>query len=330
MRHQPGETIDHYEIVASLGEGAYAETYKARDTRTGAIVVLKCPDPRTFADPQIYQRFQRETKIAQALDHPGVQRSLGVCDDSGDPYLVLEYIEGRTLRARDHELRGAIPIETAVEWGGQLARALAYLHAKGITHRDLKPENILVGEDGVVKIADFGTALVAGARRLTWRNLTESVGTPDYMSPEQIQGERGDTRSDIYSWGVIMYEMLAGCVPFEGDNWLAVMAGHLQRTPVRIRDVRPEVPAALEAVTLKAMRRYPEHRYQSAEDLLRDLDHLEDLDAGAFDLGPEPAIGGMGTPVESTGQLWLRIALMSLGVIALFVLVIVIALVMKR
>src|SRR5262249_44496960 len=145
------------------------------------------------------------------------------------------------------------------------------LHRQEIVHRDLKPENVLVAADGRLKIADFGTAMIRGARRLTWRHLSESLGTPDYMSPEQIQGERGDARSDIYAWGVMMYEFLTGGVPFEGDNWMAVMQGHLQRTPVRIRTRRPEAPAALEGIVLTAMRRQPENRYQSAEDLLADL-----------------------------------------------------------
>lgn len=329
MRHQPGETIDHYEIVEALGEGAYAETYKARDSRTGDVVVLKCPDPHTFADPQIYQRFQRETKIARGLEHPGVQRSLGACDGNGEPYLVLEYIQGKTLRAREHEAGGPVPVGDAVGWGRQIAGALAYLHGQGIAHRDLKPENVLIADDGGVKIADFGTALVAGARRLTWRNLTESVGTPDYMSPEQIQGGRGDARSDIYAWGCIMYELLAGDVPFAGDNWMVVMAGHLQRNPERISKKRKDVPPSLEAVVLKAMRRNPANRYQSAEDLLGDLGRLDSLDPAAFDLSPEPAMGGM-SAAPGAGTLLLRLALIMLGFFLLLAIVIAISLWLKR
>jgi serine/threonine protein kinase len=330
MRHERGELIDHYEIVDELGEGAYAETYKARDTSSGDVVVLKFPDPNTFADAQIYQRFQRETKIAGALDFPGVQRSYGVQTDTRDPYLVLEYVEGATLRSRGHDFHGPMPLDTAMDWGLQIARAVCYLHENNITHRDLKPENVLVGDDGVLKVADFGTALIAGARRLTWRNLTESVGTPDYMSPEQIQGERGDARSDVYAWGVMMYEMLAGRVPFEGDNWLAVMAGHLRRTPDRIRDSRPEVSPELEAVVLKAMRRYPKNRYQTAEELLHDLEHLDTLDMSKFDFSPEEPMGGMGTPAATTGALWLQIALIALGFLAVSAVIIALSVILKK
>jgi len=144
---------------------------------------------------------------------------------------------------------GGLPVDTVVEWGRQLADALVYLHGVGVVHRDLKPENILVTPDDRLVIADFGTAALAGARRLTWRHLSESLGTPDYMSPEQVQGSRGDARSDIYAWGVIMYELLTGRVPFQGDNWMAVMAGHLQGDPTPIRKLRPDTPAPLETWT---------------------------------------------------------------------------------
>ena len=330
MRHQRGEQIDHYEIVDELGEGAYAETYKARDTSSGDIVVLKFPDPNTFADAQIYSRFQRETKIAGGLDFPGVQRSYGVQTDTRDPYLVLEYVDGETLRKRGHEFHGPMPLETAMDWGLQIARALCYLHEHSITHRDLKPENVLVSNDGVLKICDFGTALIAGARRLTWRNLTESVGTPDYMSPEQIQGERGDARSDIYAWGIMMYEMLTGHVPFEGDNWLVVMAGHLRRSPDGIRASRPEVSPELEAVVLKAMRRYPKNRYQTIEELLHDLENLDTVDVRRIDLSPEEPMGGMGTPAATNGALWMQIALIALGFIAVCAVVITLSVLLKK
>ncbi len=325
MRYDAGQVIDHYEIVESLGEGAYGETYKARDARDGRLVLLKSPDPNLFADPHVYQRFKRETEITRDLDHPGVQRSLDFQEGRGEPYLVLDYIEGVNLRAKEREYSGAIPVDTVVDWGRQLAEALTYLHDHGITHRDLKPENILVSADGRLTVLDFGSALQQGARRLTWRNLTENVGTPDYMSPEQIQGERGDPRSDIYAWGILMYEALAGHVPYGGDNWLAVMAGHLQRTPERIRSIRAEVPEALEAVVLKAMRRFPANRYQTAIDLQADLNSLDTLDAASFDLEPEKPIGSvLGSP-ETPKGLWIRVAIVAAAMIALLVIIILFA-----
>ncbi len=321
MRHQPGDRIDRYEVVASLGEGAYAETYKAIDIETGMTVVLKCPNPMLFSDPGLFQRYRRETEIARKLDHPGVQRSVDLGGDRTEPYLALEYVEGDNLRRRMREGEGLISIATAVDWGRQLATTLSYLHAHGVVHRDLKPENVLVTIDGQLKIADFGTALAEGARRLTWKHLSDGLGTPDYMSPEQIQGERGDARSDIYAWGGMMYEFLTGRVPFRGDNYLAVMAGHLTENPVPIHKLRPEVPPALEAVVLHAMRRMPEHRYQSADELQADLDRLDTLDVTAFDLSPEPPIGGMAA-INSERRLWALVALVAvsfIGVVAVII-----------
>jgi len=328
VRHQPGDRIDRYEVIASLGEGAYAETYKALDIETGMTVVLKCPNPQLFADPGLFQRYRRETEIARKLDHPGVQRSVDLGGDRTEPYLALEYVEGDNLRRRMRQVEGPISIDTATDWGRQLASALAYLHSHGVVHRDLKPENILVTVDGQLKIADFGTAMLEGARRLTWKHLSDSLGTPDYMSPEQVQGLRGDARSDIYAWGILMYEFLTGRVPFRGDNWLAVMAGHLQETPKRLSAIRPEVPPALEAVVLHAMRRMPEHRYQSAEELLQDLDHLDTLDPDAYDLTPEPPIGGMAA-VNSERRLWALAALIAFAFIALVALIIGLSVVLR-
>ena len=321
MRFSPGSTVDHFEILEPLGEGAYAETYKARDERSGGLVVLKFPHPSLFADPATFQRFQREVKIARTLDHPGVIRSLDGAESRTEPYLVLEYVEGDDFRHQLRELGGRVPVLVALDWGHQLATTLHYLHEHGVTHRDLKPENLLVTPDGKIKVIDFGTALLIGAKRLTWRHLTEGVGTPDYMSPEQIQGERGDPRSDIYAWGVIMYELLTGQPPFKGDNWMAVMAGHLTRNPEPVTKLNPDVPAALDAIIRKALRRYPENRYQSATALLHDLEHIDELDVSTFDLSPEAPMGGMAA-IESTKRVWQLIALVAVGFIVVCALII--------
>ena len=321
MRFPPGSTVDHFEVLDELGEGAYAETYKARDSRSGELVVLKFPHPNLYADPAIFQRFQREVKIARTLDHPGVVRSLDGGEHRTEPYLVLEYVEADDFRQRLREMDGRAPVSVALDWGRQLAATLQYLHEHGVTHRDLKPENLLVTSDGKLKVIDFGTALLAGAKRLTWRHLTEGVGTPDYMSPEQIQGERGDPRSDIYAWGVIMYELLAGRPPYTGDNWMAVMAGHLTRTPEPLAKLNVEVPPALDAIIRKALRRYPEHRYQSAAELRYDLDHIDEIDPSSFDFSPEAPMGGMAA-VESTKRIWQLIAVVAVAFILICSLVI--------
>jgi serine/threonine protein kinase len=195
-------------------------------------------------------------------------------------------------------------------------------------HRDLKPENILVTPDDRLVIADFGTAQLAGARRLTWKHLSETLGTPDYMSPEQVTGARGDARSDLYAWGVIMYEMLTGRVPFEGDNSLAVMAGHMQGNPKPLRKLRPEIPPALEAVVFRAMRRYPEHRYPSAAALLDDLDHLETLDPAKYDTAPEPPMGGMAS-ADSAKRIWAWAALLAVSFLGLCAVIVTLSVVLR-
>jgi len=328
VRHQPGELVDRYEILGSLGEGAYAETYKARDTSSGDTVVLKMPNPNLFADPGLFQRYRRESDIARTLDHPGVQRGVDGGDTRTEPYLVLEYVDGENLRV---VLRGGpdrVPIDTVIDWGRQLAAALAYLHAHGVVHRDMKPENILVTRDGSLKISDFGTAMLEGARRLTWKHLSESLGTPDYMSPEQIQGGRGDARSDVYAWGVMMYELLTGRVPFRGDNWMAVMAGHLGEHPAPIASLRPDVPPALAAVVTHAMRRNPSNRYQTMDEVVHDLDRLSTLDPAAYDTSPEPSIGGMAA-VSSERRLWALVALVAVSFVGVVAIIITLSVILR-
>jgi serine/threonine protein kinase len=284
-----GAQVDHYRIVRRLGQGGFSEAYEAIDERSGGRVVLKLPSLAIIGDPQTFERFRREMAIARKLDHPGIQRSLDLGESRSRPYLVLEYIEGETLRSH---LRGRLPlpVDEAVGYGRQLAAALAHAHARGVAHRDLKPENVLFTEDGTLKLFDFGIALMAGARRVTWRWLNDRMGTPDYMAPEQIQGHRGDRRTDIYALGVMLYELLAGQVPFTGDNPLAVMSQAVHDAAVPLHQRNPRVPPPLEAVVHKAMRKDPKERYESAGLMLHDLEHLEDIDLAQFVLGPERVV----------------------------------------
>lgn len=292
-RYQAGDHLDGYFIVELLGTGAYNESYKATDTRTGKTVVLKIPDPNLFADPATYNRYKREADIAKKLHHPALQGAIDDGEKRSEPYLVLSFVEGESLSTRLRREGGAFSIPLVVDWGGQLAAALAYLHAQGVVHRDLKPGNVLVGPGDRLVIADFGTAHLDGARRLTFKHLTGMLGTPEYMSPEQAQGSRGDARSDLYAWGVMMYQLLTGKVPFTGGDWMSAMAAHLQSDPKPIRQLRPEVPLGLEAVVGHAMRRYPEHRYASAEEILRDLNRYESLNLQTYDLSPEKPMGSL-------------------------------------
>jgi serine/threonine-protein kinase len=327
-RYAVGDKLDHYEIKELLGSGAYAETYKATDGRDGRTVVLKVPDPALFADPGTFNRYRREAEVARRLEHPSVQGAVDAGETRSAPYLVLDYIDGVSLRKKMRDYGGLLPIAQVVNWGQQLASGLAYLHSKGVVHRDLKPENILVTPDDRLVIGDFGTAQLAGARRLTWKHLSESLGTPDYMSPEQVQGDRGDARSDVYSLGIMLYELLTGRVPFDGDNWMAVMAGHLQGDPKAVHKLRPDVPPALEAVVMHAMRRRPEHRYQSPEALLHDLEHLDQVDPAKYDLSPEPPMGGMAAQ-ESSRRMWAVVVVIAAGFLALAVVIVALTVVLR-
>jgi serine/threonine-protein kinase len=202
------------------------------------------------------------------------------------------------------------------------------LHRHGIVHRDLKPENVLVDSDGQLKIADFGTAMLEGARRLTWKHMSESLGTPDYMSPEQVQGGRGDERSDIYSWGIMMYEFVSGQVPFRGDNWMAVMAAHLGEQPTPLHKLRPDVPPGLEAIVMHAIRRNPANRYQSADELLADFDRIDSLTLDTYDLSKEPPMGGMAA-VNSEKRLWAFVGLVAVSFIGIVAVIIVLSVVLR-
>jgi serine/threonine-protein kinase len=255
------------------------EAYKARDRTTGNVVVLKIPYASMIGDPSTYSRYERELDIGKRLDHPGIQRFIdqGRLGDTVAPYVVFEYIEGQSFR--DYLAAHApLDVERAIDLTVQLADVLQYVHEHGVVHRDLKPENLLIAPDGRVKLVDFGIALLRGARRLTFRRLSSEVGTPDYMAPEQVQGERGDARTDVYAVGVMLYEMLTGEVPFQGDNPLAVMSQRVTSDAPLLRRARRDAPAALEAVVYRALQREPDKRYPSMAALRYDLEHLDRVD----------------------------------------------------
>jgi serine/threonine protein kinase len=174
-----------------------------------------------------------------------------------------------------------------VDIATQLAAAMAHAHAQGISHRDLKPENVLVTPDGRVVVTDFGIALMAGARRLTWRWLTSTMGTPDYMAPEQVEGKRGDARTDVYAMGIMLFEMLTGRVPWEGDNPLAVMAQHVNAPLPSLREIDPNIPAPLEAIVTKCLRKNPDERYADSGELHADLEGWQDLEVSQFQFGED-------------------------------------------
>ena len=314
-RHCPGDRVDRYLIEELLGSGAWAEVYRATDTRTGGCVVLKSPDPSLFGNPVAHARYRREIAIARSIDHPGVQRSLDGGHNRMEPYEILEYVDGDNLRAVIARYRpGAVPIPQVVDWGIQVAGTLSYLHGQGIVHRDLKPENILLGRDGGLRIVDFGAAL-KGSRFSRWRPVVEPSGTPDYMSPEHIRGGSGDNRSDLYALGVILYELLSGAPPFSGTTTQDTMAAHLTASPTPLHSARWDVPPALEAVIARALRRRPEDRYQSAGAMLADLIHLDRVDvSGVVDPPDAPTPGG---PVGPDAHVWRFAVVVAAGFVVL-------------
>lgn len=270
-----GTQIDHYEIVGLLGKGGMNHVYLASDLRDRRNVVLKFPNPNLLGNVAVFERYRREAEIGSRLNHPHVQHLLNIDEERCEQYLVMEYIEGRSLRQiMDACVDKLLALEEVLRVAEQICDALVYCHEHGVFHRDIKPENILLQDDGNVKIIDFGVALLEGARRVTWRGLSETVGTPDYMSPEQLRGERGQASSDIYAVGMILYELLCGRTPFEGENVFAIMNQHLSQDPPSILTYHPQLSPALATVVMRAIRRDPEKRYKSIRDLLADLRNL--------------------------------------------------------
>ena len=288
---QPGSKLDQFQIVRAIGSGAYSEVFLAED-ETGRQVVLKCPHESIMGDVSTFDRFRRELEISRHLNHPGIQHSIEFKADRSRPYMVMEYVDGETLRALLHREK---ELTVDQDFGQQLAAAMAYAHSQGVFHRDLKPENVLATPDGRLVVTDFGVALMAGARRLTWRWFSTALGTPDYMSPEQIQGKRGDARSDVYAIGVMMFEMLAGRVPWEGDNALSVMSQHINAPVPSLHQFNASVPPPIEGIIRKCLRKAPDERYEDAESLLSDLQHWRDLPLSQFIFEDEAAAAAPGS-----------------------------------
>ena len=272
---RPGDQLSHYRIEELVARSGMATIYRATDMRIGRKVAIKVPHPDIEADPVLFDRFKREIEIGMKLDHPGVMKVL----DSGEPgqvYMVMEWVDGRLLRKVLAESR-KLPAARAGAITIAICDALDYIHRNGVIHRDLKPENIMIDAEDRIKLIDFGIAGKAGARRLTFGKLSQIAGTPDYISPEQVKGKRGDGRSDLYSLGVILYEMLTGETPFAGANPFAVMNDRLVNNPVPPRELNPAIPPALQEVIYRALEREPQDRYSTANEFAWDLEHLDQV-----------------------------------------------------
>lgn len=270
----PGDTLDHYRIEGVTARSGMASIFKGTDLRTGQTVAIKVPHPELEADPVLFERFHREAEIGQALDHPGVMKVMDN-DGSGKVYMVMEWVEGKLLRNLLRE--GKVPVERAIQLVVRICDALEYIHNHGVVHRDLKPENIMIDGDDRIKLIDFGIAGKSGARRLTFAKLSQVMGTPDYIAPEQVKGKRGDARSDIYALGVLLYEMLTRETPFKGPNPFAVMNDRLLNNPIPPRELNPEISAELQEVIYRALERDPKNRYASAREMAWDLENLDQV-----------------------------------------------------
>ena len=285
MQLEPEQEVGHYRVVRRLGQGGMSNVYLARDTQEDRDVVLKFPHEEIMGDVATHERFTREVKIGHKLHHPNIQRLYELASFKNAEFLVLEYVPGRPLRdvlyEQHHNHKPGDPAG-AVTLGLQLARALSYAHDAHVAHRDLKPENVIVTPEGVAKVMDFGIASLKGARRVTWGPLSSQVGTPDYMAPEQIQGGRGDSRTDIYALGMILYEYLAGRLPYDGDNALAVMNQHVTVKAPPVHFYRKDVPPALEEIIMKAIRRNPDDRWQTMQKMIEVLENWELVDVEAL------------------------------------------------
>jgi beta-lactam-binding protein with PASTA domain len=256
-----------YVIRRKLGSGGMADVYLAEDQELGRRVALKLLNDRHAADEQFVERFRREAQSAAGLNHPNIVSIFDRGRAEGTYYIAMEYLDGRTLK----ELlvrNGPTPIPIAVDYARQILGALAFAHRNGIVHRDIKPHNIIVGRDGRLKVTDFGIAR-SGASQMT--EAGSIVGTAQYLSPEQARGAPVDQRSDLYSLGIVLYEMLTGNVPFTGDTPVEIAMKHLSQVPEPPSKLRPQVPHDLDAVVMRAIAKDPDQRYGSAEEMEADL-----------------------------------------------------------
>jgi serine/threonine protein kinase len=270
-----GDQLDHYQIEGVAARSGMASIFRGIDVRTGRKVAIKVPHPEMEGDPVFFDRFAREQEIGQKLDHPGVMKVFAD-DDRSQVYMVMEWVDGRLLRQVLNE-SGKFSPEHAVRIATRILNALDYIHKNGVVHRDLKPENIMVDEQDNIKLIDFGIAANVGSRRLTFAKLSQTMGTPDYISPEQVRGKRGDARSDLYAVGVMLYEMLTGKVPFTGANAFIIMNDRLLNNPMPPREIDPTITPQLQEIIYRAMERDPKQRYASAHEFVLDLEHQDQV-----------------------------------------------------
>jgi serine/threonine-protein kinase len=345
MTPTPQVLLDRYEVGRLLGAGGMAEVFEGRDRLLARRVAIKVPLSQHAHDPDFAHRFRREAQAAASLSHPGVVAVYDTGSENGTHFIVMEYVDGRTLK---EVIRAEAPLypDRAAEICADVCSALAAAHARGLVHRDVKPANIMLMPDGRVKLMDLGIARAAAGETAT--QTAAMLGTAQYLSPEQAQGQAVDYRSDLYSLGCCLYEMLTGTVPFRGATPVAIAYRHVREDPTPPRMLNGDVPAPLEAICLKAMAKLPDNRYQTAAELHDDLERFRNgqpvlatplMDPAATtqaiprgDTGPDPTamLGGMtaadyAEPYEEerrTSVGWIVVSLLALvlvGLVAFFV-----------
>jgi serine/threonine-protein kinase len=318
-----------YELGAPLGQGGMAEVFRGRDTRLGRDVAVKILRPELAGDPTFLARFRREAQASASLNHPNIVSVYDTGDGSGTPFIVMEYVEGRTLRDVLRTQGRMLP-QRALEIVADVCAALEHAHEQGIVHRDIKPGNVMLNSQGTVKVMDFGIARAISGSSNTMTQTAAVIGTAQYLSPEQARGEHVDARSDVYSTGCLLYELLTHQPPFTGDSPVAVAYQHVLEDPTLPSTLNPDVEPAVESIVMKAMAKNPGNRYQTAAEMRDDL-----LRAAAGRpvratpilaaqdttlLTPAASTAVLGTvPPERRGRRGLAYALLALATIAAFV-----------
>lgn len=271
MDNYIGRMLDNrYEILEMIGSGGMAVVYKARCHRLNRLVAIKILKDELSQDEEFRRRFHAESQAVAMLSHPNIVSVYDVSRSGDVDYIVMELIDGITLK-QYMEQKGVLNWREALHFATQIAKALEHAHSRGIIHRDIKPHNIMLLKDGSVKVADFGIARISSAQNTLTR---EALGSVHYISPEQAKGSRVDERSDLYSLGVVLYEMLTGRPPFDGDSPVSVAIQHINAKPVLPSELNPDIPLGLEQITIHAMTAQIENRYESATKLLEDLEEF--------------------------------------------------------
>ncbi len=301
-----GKLLDNrYEILEIIGTGGMARVYKARCHRLNRLVAIKILREDLAQDAEFRRRFHDESQAVAMLSHPNIVTVYDVSRSSELEYIVMELIDGITLKQYMQKKGNKLNWREALHFITQIVKALGHAHSRGIIHRDIKPHNVMVLRDGSVKVADFGIARVASGGHSTLTQ--EALGSVHYISPEQARGSHIDARSDLYSAGVVLYEMITGRLPFEGDTPVSVAIQHINSIPLSPREIDPSIPEALEAITMKAMAPNPDNRYSSADEMLADLEEFRknpniNFDYNVSDFMPEEEPDDDKTRIRTTGS----------------------------